>query len=545
MSQHYILRRDGCDYQAPDLQTMRTWAQDGRVLPTDMVYSPKYQSWYRAKDLRELRDVLPRADGGRGPASQAPQPVAAAAPQPVAGSQRQAQQFWLRKGEKNYAADSLATILRWASEGNIGPNDFIYHPAYNKWFRAGDSPQLASRFPNSVTAAPTQAAAAPQATTPTAAQPAESADSVQRTVMDFKAAELHRMIQARRAEQAQAAQATRGNTRQGMAVAEIVAEAHRDQGRLQQPVEARRPRTGSLSSAGVAAAEAASSAVDTLRERHKATEGEAGERVRPKLPTLPRAGRDELAEARSRAVASVAAAEATGEVDKGEVDKGEVEARRPSPPALPKAVLEAKAEDEAAGETTGDAAGRERPVDPSTGAPQVAPVSDADAGTGVDQGMAVPPDAAAAVAVRYDDRLNLMKLFYDVARAFVVTKDMRPGEAQETKCALPSTGDSLQGQTKRSIYTLITQRMKAHLEGEVVAARAELEPDEIPGYELFLERASTLLAAFEAAVPVVGQKPPERFVIGNSGRAKISPDESQALLRIEACLKGLISIRAK
>ena len=121
-----------------------------------------------------------------------------------------------------------------------------------------------------------------------------------------------------------------------------------------------------------------------------------------------------------------------------------------------------------------------------------------------------------------------------MARVFVVTKDMRRGEAQETKCELPSTGDQLQGQTKRSIYTLIARRMKEHLEGRVVEAKAELTPDEVPGYNLFLERATALREAFDDAAPIVGKKPPERFVIGNSGRAKISPDESEALLRRES-----------
>ena len=87
--------------------------------------------------------------------------------------------------------------------------------------------------------------------------------------------------------------------------------------------------------------------------------------------------------------------------------------------------------------------------------------------------------------------------------------------------------------------------MREHLEGRVVEAKGELRADELPGYNLFLERANTLLQAFDEGAPIMGKKPPERFVIGNSGRAKISPDESEALLRIEASLKGLISIRAK
>ncbi|MEZ4467588.1 MAG: hypothetical protein R3F43_24875 [bacterium] len=50
------------------------------------------------------------------------------------------------------------------------------------------------------------------------------------------------------------------------------------------------------------------------------------------------------------------------------------------------------------------------------------------------------------------DPTGVMRLFYDVARAFVVTRDMRPGENLETDCKLPSTGDDFRGLPKSEIY---------------------------------------------------------------------------------------------
>ena len=167
MKQAYILRREGRDYQAPDLDTLRSWARDGRVLPSDMVYSPRYQAWYRARDLRELRAVLP-------------------AQEPATRSSAR-QQFWLRKGDQNYATDSLDTILRWASEGNIDPDDYIYHPSYGKWFRAGDSPQLASRFP----------AHLKERDEPFTGVDLERADSVAQTAVDLKTDQIRAALRSR------------------------------------------------------------------------------------------------------------------------------------------------------------------------------------------------------------------------------------------------------------------------------------------------------------------------------------------------------------
>ncbi|MGK0361926.1 MAG: hypothetical protein ACI9U2_004246, partial [Bradymonadia bacterium] len=194
MKQSYILRREGRDYQSPDLETLQSWARDGRVLPADMVYSPRYQSWYRARDLRELRAYLPSPE--------------------TAQKATARQQFWLRKGDQNYATDSLETILRWAAEGNIDPDDYIYHPSYGKWFRAGDSPQLASRFPAHLQRRNEGFQANVAVPSPAEALRVEQADSVTKTTTDMRSVNLQQLTRPKPREPVQPKQPIRPTPRE-------------------------------------------------------------------------------------------------------------------------------------------------------------------------------------------------------------------------------------------------------------------------------------------------------------------------------------------
>ena len=459
MAQVYILRRDGKDYQAPDLETLRRWAQDGRVLPTDMVYSPVYQSWYRAHDLRGLRDVLPRVD--------APQPAASAA----------TQQFWLRKGDKNYPADSLETVLKWASAGNIGADDLIFHPAYGKWFRAGDSPQLVSRFPQQAdrvgqqmpgalgataelaarTFATGAAEPAPRlsgAAGPSAPSPSEQADSLAATVMDLRA--INPVAPAPQAQPQAQPQP------QPQAQPEPIPSLDLSEPEPDFP-------DGSLSQTPISDPPSAAAPEHELPEQGQ-----------------PEQGQPEQAEAPEGDAADAEPVSASQEIP-----------RTPLPEQIP---------DEA------------------------------------DEGEAPDVDED---DLRYVDRLQLMKPFYHVARAFVLTRDLRPGEVLEGSCVLPGTTEDFKGCEKQPIYQAMTTYIQRHLDGPLTEAKAQHRPDEMPAYTLLMRRGRSLLAALEAAVESIGQDVPERVVIGNANRPKMSPDENASMLEIDTQLKGVISLKAR
>ncbi|MFN3202159.1 MAG: hypothetical protein ACE366_27395 [Bradymonadia bacterium] len=421
MAQVYILRRDGRDYQAPDLETLRRWAQDGRVLPTDMVYSPVYQSWYRAHDLRGLRDVLPRVEQ--------PQPVASSA----------TQQFWLRKGDKNYPADSLETVLKWASAGNINPDDLIFHPAYGKWFRAGDSPQLVSRFP----------------------------------------------AQQRAASSGAWAGQSLGAT------AELAAKSF--------GAEVGAP------SAPAKPAEGSDSIAETVMELNVVTPGPTGGAVAAddlKAPSAP-AEAPAAPEAPSPPTAAAEPPSAPDETPQSESQNKPQAAPEPAPSEAPEAPAAEEVSDEA-------------------GAPEF---------------EGEPP--------RYVDRKGLMKPFYHVARAFVMTRDMRPGETLEGSCVLPGTERDFKGEEKRPIYDALSAYVLEHLDGALESARAEHSKEEMPAFEALVSRGQALHAALVAASTAIGASVPERVVIGNSNRPKMSPDENASMMEIDQRLKGVISLKAR
>ncbi len=677
MSQPYILRRDGRDYQAPDLESMRQWARDGRVLPADMVYSPKYQSWYRARDLRELRDVLPQNE---------PPPVA------VGPAVAPPQQFWLRKGDRNYVANDLQTVLTWAEQGNISPDDFIYHPAYEKWFRAGDSPQLVSRFPAGLRpghdpflpveddpmasnearrstaplasggGAPVGIAATTDSTEPVSGAAAEAAldgrgvdvdardveraDSLAKTVMDFRAADLHRMLRDKeRAAQARAA-ATAGQpapagadggggrgapaesagARPGAAAAGGSLLNGRDpgwgrpeQGLFSRPLgpeptgeatdgagdgaptpgasgasegpagSAERAATASARSPdaeGAAAERVAAERKEAERkeaerkeaerkeaerreaERKEAERKEAERKEAERKEAERREAERREAERRDAERKEAERKEAERkeaerkEAERKEAERKEAERKEAERKEAERKEAERKEAERLAAERSAaerSAAPRvplparpgglgERKPDGDARAPVRPPPPPPEAlGSEPTAAMqdAPPTDAAAPIDedARFVDRTGVMKLFYDVARAYVVTKDLRPGELLETACKLPTTNDSFLGQGKKPIYMTLRKRIDEHIAGPLAAIAADLEPSNRPGYALLMHRAHELAAVLAEGERVIGQKGPDRVVVGNQGRPKMSPEEADVMLRIDAALKGLISVR--
>lgn len=509
---NYILRRDGRDYQAPDLETMRQWAADGRVLPSDMVFSPRYQSWYRARDLRELRDVLPQAE------QSTPPPVA-----------RPPQQFWVRKGDRNYVADSLQTVLEWASNGNISPDDLIYHPTYGKWFRAGDSPQLASRFPPHILGArlpfippgedplgsgeyspqthsrpmtsPLQNPARRRSVVPRARtrtgpvllggrasgrtrsgpfvvegnpnQSLESADSTTKTVTDFSAGDVARAIQARRES------GTVGIVGPQKTEANPAVRGEDDMS----PTEA-------------------NPAVRMPDAEPSASIGDWGPRDEPVTPAPARSGE-------SRPVDD----KPTAEVEAPQLPEPEA----PAAPATP------------------DPSAQTRPDTPPEPAPDRSERPTLDP---FFDGIADVDDEA-----RLEDRLKLFKPFYAVAKVFLVTKDMRPGETLDTEARLP--GVDFKGWEKRAIYIAMRNFLVEHMNSRVKEARELITDEERPGYHHFVTAAAYLIAVLDGSYDTIGQRPPERFVVGNRGRPKMHPAEEEMMLDLDQAIKALVAVKAK
>ena len=528
MNQAYLLRRDGRDYAAPDLDTLRRWAQEGRVLPADMVWSPVYQSWYRASDLRGLRDVLPS-------------PPEAAPPVAVQAS---AQCFWLRKGDQNFAAETLEVVLQWASEGNIEPDDFIFHPGYNKWFRAGDSPQLATRFPAHMRHTPPflptsqdpmatrEAEQAARRTAPVAS-PTESADSTAMTVMDMQAIRVDMIrpaadrpiVQVERTLQPQAQ--PQAQPQPQVAAQSTGADAARKTGPLgSMPTMTPRPAPAGPVTAGAIIAGLGGVATPTPTPRSVLTSGAggpvsgvAGGLIGSGKPVLPGAGL--LASATLGVSALPTRNLGPAPTRPAGLSGLSIAQPTPAPAATPTPA------------PTPAPAPNPAPAPTPAPAPMPAPAPEAPATPTLDE------DA------RFVDRLGVMKPFYDFAKVFVFTRDLRPGELLESSCVFGASNEDFLGRAKVAIYKRLTQLMRAQIEGPLAQVSTQLTPDERPGYALLCARAATLLEAMERVEAHIGKKPPERVVVGNQGRPKMSPEEEAGIIEIDGALKRLISVRAK
>lgn len=357
---HYILRREGRDYPAPSLDALRQWAKDGRVLPADMIFSPQSQTWQRANALDELAHLFQKKKQS---------------------SEEAKQQFWLKKGRENYPAADREIVLQWVRDGNVAPEDMIYHPGEKRWFQACDSPTICDLFP------------------------------------------------AR--------------------VGRLTPKLSRDQDPMR-PKEAAR---GGISSGF---------AQDILSSKPK-----------PKTP--------EPVEAESR------------------------QQTRPLHPGInPLSAVVGKALTPTASQAR-----------PST-----------------DDLLKEKPDPKA-----------LMRVFYDVARTFMVTRDMRPGETLSNECKLPSTGDDFKGWTKKDIFIRLAERMQAHLEGPMTAAQSRLNAEQQEAMAIFCQQLDEVLDTFSEVIPCIGIKPPARVVVGNVGHPKMTPDEEEAMLRVDFGLKGLFAVK--
>lgn len=54
METDWIVQRDSAQFRAPDIATLIAWAREGRVLPSDWVWSPVLQEWRLAANVDEL-----------------------------------------------------------------------------------------------------------------------------------------------------------------------------------------------------------------------------------------------------------------------------------------------------------------------------------------------------------------------------------------------------------------------------------------------------------------------------------------------------------
>ena len=97
----YTLRRHGKNYPAPDLETIRQWISEGRVVGSDLIYDVQEGQWHCLREWPFLRDeFLSASDKPRPPVG----------PPTV---------YWVHREGESFAADGLDTLLKWAQAGRL------------------------------------------------------------------------------------------------------------------------------------------------------------------------------------------------------------------------------------------------------------------------------------------------------------------------------------------------------------------------------------------------------------------------------------------
>ena len=108
----------------------------------------------------------------------------------------------------------------------------------------------------------------------------------------------------------------------------------------------------------------------------------------------------------------------------------------------------------------------------------------------------------------------------------MVSRDLRPDETVPGTCPHPLTGEDMAGGSKAAVFVAIRDAVAAGMVNASGSLRLAVE-------ELF-----SVLLGCES---VIGQKPPECLVIGNRGRAKMTSEEQQLMIRVETALRHVIS----
>lgn len=152
---------------APDLSTLRKWAEEGRLKADALVYDAMLQRWIRALEVPDLRSVYPKAAPARPEKKAAPQPAPVApkvetppaqpepgTPRTDESSQAPTSGFWIhQKGQQHWARDG-ESLRRWAEGQRIERSDRIYVITSQQWIRADQVPELRDFFRESTAEQP-------------------------------------------------------------------------------------------------------------------------------------------------------------------------------------------------------------------------------------------------------------------------------------------------------------------------------------------------------------------------------------------------------
>jgi hypothetical protein len=121
VSTEIIVRVNGVEFRARDVQMLKQWCADGRVARDSFVLPPGATKWMRAIEYEPLRIVFmpPRPDRVGG--------------------------VWhIQIGAQTYEAPDYSALKEWYRSGRVPSRALVYHPTMQAWAAASTVPGLDS-----------------------------------------------------------------------------------------------------------------------------------------------------------------------------------------------------------------------------------------------------------------------------------------------------------------------------------------------------------------------------------------------------------------
>jgi hypothetical protein len=139
------------------------------------------------------------------------------------------------------------------------------------------------------------------------------------------------------------------------------------------------------------------------------------------------------------------------------------------------------------------------------------------------------------------DELNyIYQYFYDLARLFMICKDMRPLELLQGTCFVPTLQQNLESMEKKKIFEIIYQHLLNQIQPQLTNILSNhTQHDTLKDLH---QTSQYLLHYFEAGLDCIGLIGVDRIVIGNQNRPKMTAEEEKCMIDLHHLIKQAILI---
>ncbi len=125
--QFYLIKRGEQEYQAPSLQNLKQWAEQGRLKKSDQIFDHVSKTWILASDFKEIQGAFP------------------------SDKTKQTQYDWqIKRKNQLYPVVDKDKLEQWAKEGKLSPLDILINQKTKQENMIKDLPEYMALIPDSI-----------------------------------------------------------------------------------------------------------------------------------------------------------------------------------------------------------------------------------------------------------------------------------------------------------------------------------------------------------------------------------------------------------